>query len=80
MELIYTSQALDGLEEALSFIATKVSHSKLIEIRKRILDKADSLLIQPNIGQKEPYLEHFGLDYRRLVESHYKIIYRIDGE
>ena len=50
------------------------------EIRNRILDRADTLLLQPNQGQKEPYLEHLNLDYRRIIESHYKIIYRVVGE
>jgi toxin ParE1/3/4 len=80
MELIYTEQALDSLEEALEFIAPKVTQEKLLEIRDRILDKADTLLLQPNQGQKEPYLEHLELDYRRIIESHYKIIYRVIGE
>jgi toxin ParE1/3/4 len=80
MKLVYTEQALDSLEEALEFIAPKVTHDKLIEIRDKILDKADTLLLNPSKGQKEPYLEHLGLDHRRLVESHYKIIYRVIGE
>ncbi len=80
MEIIYTEQALFSLEEALGFIAHKVSQVKLIEIRNNILNKADTLLLQPNQGQKESYLEHLDLDYRRIIESHYKIIYRVIGE
>jgi len=52
MELIFTEQALESLEEALEFIAPKVTQEKLLEIRDRILDKADTLLLQPNQGQK----------------------------
>ena len=80
MKLVYTEQALVSLEELLGFIETKVSHEKLIEIRDQILDRADTLLLQPLKGQKEPFLEHLGLGHRRLVESHYKIIYRVVGE
>jgi len=80
MKLIYTQQALNSLEEALSLIAPKVTTEKLMEIRDRVLDAADNLLLYPLLGQKEPYLEHLGLDHRRLIESHYKIIYRIVGE
>jgi toxin ParE1/3/4 len=80
MKLFYTEQALISLEEALEFIAPKVSHEKLIEIRDRILDKADTLPLQPLKGQKEPFLEHLGLGHRRLVEGHYKIIYRVIDE
>ncbi len=80
MKLIYTEQALFSLEEALNFIAPKVTPEKLMEIRDKILDAADNLLLQPLQGQKEPYLEHIGLGHRRIVESHYKIIYRVIGE
>jgi toxin ParE1/3/4 len=79
MKLIYTEQALLSLEEALNFIAPKVTHEKLIEIRDKILDAADSLVLQPLQGSREPFLAHLGLDHRRLVVSHYKIIYRIVG-
>jgi toxin ParE1/3/4 len=80
MKIVYTEQALDSLEESLELIAPKITHEKLLEIRDKILDKADTLLLNPLIGQKEPYLEHLGLGHRRLVESHYKIIYRVIGE
>ena len=80
MKLVYTEQALNSLEELLKFNATKVSREKLIEIRDQILDMADTLLLQPLKGQKEPFLEHLGLGHRRLVENHYKIIYRVVGD
>ncbi|MFA5330442.1 MAG: type II toxin-antitoxin system RelE/ParE family toxin [Prolixibacteraceae bacterium] len=80
MKLIYTEQALLGLEEALNFIAPKVTQKKLLEIRDEVLDAADTLLLQPLQGQKEPFLDHLGLGHRRLIVSHYKIIYRITGE
>lgn len=80
MKLIYTEQSLVSLEETLAFIAQTVSPEKLIEIRDRILDKADTLLQQPLLGQKEPLLEHLGLGHRRIVEGHCKIIYKVVGE
>jgi len=80
MKLVYTEQALVSLEGVLEFNALGMSYDKLIEIRDRILDKADTLVSQPLKGQKEPFLAHLGLGHRRLVESHYKIIYRVVGE
>jgi len=80
MKLVYTKQALTSLEESLEFIAPKVTHEKLIEIRNKILDKADTLLLHPLKGRKEPYLEHLGLGHRRLIEGNYKIIYKLTGE
>ncbi|HKM92900.1 MAG TPA: type II toxin-antitoxin system RelE/ParE family toxin [Prolixibacteraceae bacterium] len=79
MKLVYTEQALESLEEALSFITPNVSPKKLIEIRDNILNAADTLLLQPKQGQAETYLAHLRLGHRRLVISHYKIIYRIIG-
>ena len=80
MKIVYTEQSLISLEEALEFTASKVPYEKLIEIRNRILDTAETLLLQPLKGQVEPFLEHLELEHRRLVEGHYKIIYRIVGE
>jgi plasmid stabilization system protein ParE len=80
MKLIYTKQALLSLEETLNFIAPKVTPEKLIEIRDNILDAADTLVLQPLQGLREPFLEHLGLGHRSLVVSHYKIIYRVVGE
>jgi toxin ParE1/3/4 len=80
MKLIYTEQALFSLEEALNFIAPKVTYEKQIETRDKILDAADTLLEQPLQGQTEPYIEHLGLGHRRIIEGHYKIIYKVVGE
>jgi toxin ParE1/3/4 len=80
MKLVYTEQALFSLEEVLEFNAPNVSREKLIVIRDQIMDAADTLLLQPMQGQEEPFLEHLGLGHRRIVVSHYKIIYRVIGE
>ncbi|WP_320167935.1 type II toxin-antitoxin system RelE/ParE family toxin [Mangrovibacterium marinum] len=80
MKLVYTEQALLSLEETLTFLSAKVSPRKLLEIRNKILDAADSLLIQPLQGQEEPFLKHLQLGHRRIISGHYKIIYRIEGE
>jgi plasmid stabilization system protein ParE len=79
MKILYTAQAIESLNEALDFIAPKISRKKLSEIRCRILDKADTLVGQPFKGQIEPHLEHLNLDHRRIIEGNYKIIYRIEG-
>jgi toxin ParE1/3/4 len=63
--------------EALKIIKSKVSNEKLRSIRKSIFDKADSLKDNPEMGQVEEYLEHLEEGHRRVIESHYKIIYLI---
>ena len=81
MKVFYTEQALVSLQECLDFFPLdEVSPEKVNEIRDRILSKADKLLDTPHIGQQEEYLEHMGLSHRRIIEGHYKIIYRIEGE
>ena len=79
MKLVYTEQALVSLEETLEFYASKVTFEKLLEIRDRILNKADTLLKQPLAGRKEPFLKHLGLGHRRIIEGHCKIIYKVEG-
>jgi toxin ParE1/3/4 len=76
--LYIQNRQFKAIEESLDFVAENISPEKLIEIRNQILDAADTLIIQPFKGQKEPYLEHLGLDHRRLIQSHYKIIYMGD--
>ncbi len=77
MKLLFTEQALISFEESLSFISNDVSHEKLLEIRDKIIEAANKLLTNPFIGQKEIYLDHLGLNHRRLIVGHYKIIYRV---
>ena len=80
MKLVYTQQAVTALQECLDFFPSEVATEKVNEIRDRILAKADRLLENPHIGQREEYLEHMGQSHRRVIEGNYKIIYRIEGE
>ena len=77
MKILFTQEALQSLEEAMEFISPKVSFETLQNIRNKILNRTDKLAKNPLSGKKEEYLQHLGLDHRRLVESHYKIIYRV---
>ncbi len=60
MRVFFTEQALFSLEEALIFLAPKVTLNKLIEIRNEILDATDKLVLHPFQGSREPFLEHLG--------------------
>lgn len=77
MRLFYTRQAIESLQECLDFLPQEVSLEKRLEIRDQILAKADKLLTNPNLGQREEYLDHLGQSHRRVIASHYKIIYRL---
>jgi plasmid stabilization system protein ParE len=80
MKLFYTEQAIESLQECLDFLLPEVSLEKRLQIRDKILAKAEKLLSKPRMGQKEEYLEHLGQFHRRIIEGNYKIIYRIAGE
>ena len=58
MKLVYTEQAITGLQECLDFFPPEVPAEKVNEIRDGILAKADKLLVNPYLGQQEWYLEH----------------------
>jgi plasmid stabilization system protein ParE len=77
MKLVYTQQALDSLKESLELVAPHVNNERLHKVRDKILDRADNIVKNPYAGRREEYLEHLGLDHRRVIESHYKIIYRV---
>ena len=80
MKLVYTEQAIESLQECLDFFPPEVSTEKRLQIRDKILEKADGLLSRPRMGQREEYLEHMGQSHRRIIEGYYKIIYRVEGE
>ena len=78
MKIQYTEQSLVSLQESLEFISKEVSLEKLIEIRDQILNSTDILIKHPKLGKKEEYLEHLKFGHRRIIEGHYKVIYRVE--
>jgi plasmid stabilization system protein ParE len=82
MKVIYTSQSIDGLEESLRFLMDEqtLPPEKAASIKDQLFNKADSLALNPYKGQRDEYLQHLQEDHRRIVEGHFKIIYRIIGE
>lgn len=82
MKVVYTDQSHDSLADLSDFLSEKQGWTleKLLELRAKMLDKADSLIITYNHYQQEEYLEHLGKTHRRAIEGYYKIIYRVEGE
>ena len=79
MKVVFTEQAYSSLEEVKSFLIKKqkLSEQKALEIVLHLVDCAEELNDFPNRGQVEDYLDHLGLDHRRIVVKHSKIIYRV---
>lgn len=82
MKVVFTEQSLDSLQEALFFLLEEQGLSKpqVSKIKWQLLEKAESLVFHPSIGQKEEHLEHLEKDHRRLIEGNFKIIYRVEGD
>ncbi len=72
--------ALLRLRDAIEFLRQKLPEEKTAAILNRVLDRADRLSVDYELGQFEPYLEHLDKGHRRLIEGHFKIIYRVEGD
>jgi len=81
MKINFTDEALANLEDRLLFLikVQKVPLDKVEEIRANLFSSTKILLDHPNIGQIEENFSHLKLNHRRLIEGHYKIIYRVDS-
>jgi toxin ParE1/3/4 len=79
MKLVYSEYALEQLQRILDFLVyqQEIPSQKALEIRDKILDKADTILSNAYAHQKEEFLEHLQLSHRRLIISNYKIVYTI---
>ena len=75
----FTDQALERLEEILSFLRLSMPEDAVLQVGKQLLEQAESLKQYPYKGQKEEQLQSIGLGHRRLVVDHYKVIYRVTG-
>ncbi len=82
MKVIYTDQSINSLEESLDFaiIFQKLPPQKAAQLKDRLFDRANSLASNPYRGQIEEYLKHLKEGHRRIIEGHFKIIYKIENE
>ncbi|MEQ9232325.1 MAG: type II toxin-antitoxin system RelE/ParE family toxin [Cyclobacteriaceae bacterium] len=82
MKVIYTNQAYESLIDLSHFLLEELDwdESKVLDFRKKLLDKADRLETTFNHYQEEEYLDHLGKGHRRVIEGLVKIIYRIEGD
>lgn len=81
-ELVFTHQAMESLRECLIFLKEelKLPPNKIKSIRKQILNKTEILKTDAFVGQTEEHLKHLNQNHRRIIESHYKIIYLVEQE
>lgn len=81
MKVIYTDQSIESLEESLYFSINELglSPEKAALLRVKLFNRADSLGLNPNKGQREDFLKHLEEDHRRIIEGHFKIIYKVEN-
>ncbi|MCE2995769.1 MAG: type II toxin-antitoxin system RelE/ParE family toxin [Cyclobacteriaceae bacterium] len=82
MKVVYSEYALNQLEVIIDFLLNqvKIPPEKVIEIQNSILDKADSIIHNIHMGQKEEILDPLGQSHRRVIVNNYKIIYVIKND
>jgi toxin ParE1/3/4 len=79
IKIIWRKSALHHLKQIHKYISfdSVVAANKLI---RKIRESVERLKYEPLIGQKETLLEDYGLNYRYLVDGHYKIYYQFDNK
>lgn len=78
--VIYMPSALLRLRDAIEFLRLQLPEEKTEVIMNRVLDRADTLSTNYDLGQFEPCLERLGKGHRRMIEGHFKIIYRVEDD
>ncbi|HNW97375.1 MAG TPA: type II toxin-antitoxin system RelE/ParE family toxin [Bacteroidales bacterium] len=77
MKIIWTHEALEETKLIYKYYKLKASLRVAKNIKNRIFSSAKNLQKQPRKGQIEELLIHKKGEYRYLVTSNYKIIYKL---
>ena len=80
MDILFTNPAKSALKEIYDNYEQTGKKPYAQQLRKNIFAKCKLLVNHPEMGAKEPMLIFLGRNHRFLLESHYKIIYRVIGE
>ncbi len=75
LEIIWTESALNDLNTIIEFVSQQ-SVSFAEQVAYKILFRVNQLHSFPKSGQVEPVLKNMKQEYRYLIESHSKIIYK----
>jgi toxin ParE1/3/4 len=78
VRVLWTDTSLTQLQEIFNYYSLNASHSVANKIVKRIVKKSILLESNPFIGVKEQLLADRPFEYRFLVVTNYKIIYRFN--
>lgn len=78
MDIKWTIPALDSLKEHYNYIKSKRGIESARKFRKKLFNKVGILKNYPRIGTEEKSLFYKDKEYRSLIESHLKIVYRVE--
>lgn len=76
VKILWTDFALSQLEDIYDFYKYTASPKTAKKIVKSLVEESISLESNPLIGIKEPLLSTRQFEYRFIVKTNYKIIYR----
>jgi len=79
MKVFWTNFAKRKLKEIFSFYKKKVSKEFSIKLITGIIEKSNSLLLQPEKGAMEELLLDRKEKFRFILYNHFKIIYWINS-
>jgi len=79
-KVVWTKTALDQLERIIKYISEERGNSYAKTVGTRIIERTEKLKNFPELGPKEPLLQHKKLEYRYLAAWSYKIIYRLSKD
>ena len=80
MEVRFANWAESCLKKIYGYYSEEASPEKVSEIVNKIIDRSETLENYPNRGRVEEDLRVLGKGHRYLLEYHYKIIYKVEGE
>ena len=79
MKVEWSKHALKEIRRIFSWLESEAGGKTARRIVKALYNHADILATNPRIGQREELLDGLPVEFRRLVDGNYKIVYTIDG-
>ncbi len=76
MKIFWSDFALQSLNDIYIYHKLEVNKKVADSIKKKIFSATRKLIDYPKSGQIEPNLKHLDNEYRYVVSTNYKIIYR----
>ncbi|MBL0128983.1 MAG: type II toxin-antitoxin system RelE/ParE family toxin [Flavobacteriales bacterium] len=80
MIVVVAEKAWSDLDRALAHVLDRFGPATAMRVEQDVIAAIKLIQKFPNGGQLEPWLEHLGMQHRRVIVGPLKIIYRIHGK